>query len=214
MEDSKKNKIFTRKDLAIGTIIAIVMAITFSMISRGITLLVTFLPGIVFVWLSSIWIYKKEKTLPEAKKFIPLYFLALSVQFLHFAEEFTMGFATQFSLLYGAEPYSSSLFVAINMCSYFVFTIACILMFYKSLNFLFVPVMFFITYGVMANAIAHTFWSVYLGLYFPGLITAQLYWVLGPLLIYRVFNNRKETIIFISSFAIVLIALLTFFSQR
>ena len=207
------NESLSKKDLVIGTVIALAMGTTFTLLSSGMSLMVTFVPGVVVTWLVYVWLYAKKTKLPDGADFLPLYFTTLAVQFLHFAEEFTTGFRTQFPLLYGGEPYSANLFVIVNMVSYFIFTLACILVFTKSLRFLLVPMLFYIIYGAIGNAISHTYWSLYLQSYFPGLITAQLYWVLGPLVLYKLIGGRKEVLTIIILFAFVLIALLTIFAK-
>jgi hypothetical protein len=47
-----------------------------------------------------------------------------------------------------------------------------------------------------------------LGGYFPGLITAQLYWIAGPYLLYKLVGDRRVTAIAVVGFAVVLIPLL------
>lgn len=202
----------SQQDLVIGTILALVMGMVFSRLSSGLSLLVTFVPGIVITWLVYLWLYVKQITLPTGATFLPLFFTTLAVQFLHFAEEYTTGFNTQFPLLYGGVPYSTNLFVTFNMLSYAVFTLSCILVFTKNLRFLLVPVLFFVIYGAIGNAISHTWWSLYLRAYFPGLVTAQLYWVYGPLLLYQLLGERRTVLVISTVWAAILILLLTFFA--
>jgi hypothetical protein len=57
-------------------------------------------------------------------------------------------------------------------------------------------------------------WAVVHHGYFPGFITAQAYWVLGPLLLNRVTGSRRETIVFAVGFAIVLLVLLALFTPH
>jgi hypothetical protein len=201
----------TQKDLVLGTIIAILMATIFILLSSGKSLIVTFVPGVVISWLIFVRLYQREVKLPETSRLMPLYFIALSVQFLHFAEEFTHDFASRFPALYQGPAYSINTFLAINMISYAIFTLAFLLVFIKGKRFLLLPVLFFIVYGVMGNAIAHTVWSIYLQGYFPGFFTAQLYWFFGPLLLYNLTGDRKETIKSLLLFAVVLIPLLIIF---
>lgn len=202
-----------KKDFIIGTIIALVMGTTFTLLSSGKSLLVTFVPGIVITWLTFAWLYKKQIKLPDGPTFFPLFFATLAWQFIHFAEEFTTGFRTKFPFLYGGTPYSDNLFVTFNMLSYFVFTLACILVFTKKLRFLLVPVLFYIIYGAIGNAISHSWWSLSLKSYFPGFASAQLYWVLGPLVLYKLLGERRAVIAVVILFALVLIPLLTIFSS-
>jgi hypothetical protein len=206
------NEPLSKKDFMIGTVISLVMGIVFTSLSSGMSLIVTFIPGIVVTWLTFVWLYIKKTKLPLGSNFLPVFFVALAVQFIHFAEEFTTGFYTKFPLLYGGTPYSQNLFVVFNMVAYFIFTMSCILVFAKNLRFLLIPVLFYIIYGAIGNAISHTWWSLYLKSYFPGLITAQLYWVVGPLALNKLLGNRKELSMIIGLFAIVLIILLTVFA--
>lgn len=198
-----------KRDLVIGTVIALTMGTTFALLSSGMSLVVTFVPGIVITWLTFVLLYVKKTNLPDAQAFFPLFFATLALQFVHFAEEFTTGFPTKFPLLYNGTPYSNDLFVIFNMLSYFVFTLACILVFTKKLRFLLVPVLFYIIYGAVGNAVSHTWWSLYLKSYFPGLVSAQLYWVLGPLLLYKLLGERKTVIGIITLIVLTLIILLT-----
>lgn len=205
--------VLSLQDFVIGTIIALVMGTAFTLLSSGRSLIVTFVPGIVFTWSVFLWLYVKKRKLPNSQEFLPLFFTLLAVQFLHFAEEFTTGFRAKFPLLYGGAPYSDNLFVTFNMISYFIFAVTCILVFAKDLRFLLVPVMFFIVYGAIGNAISHTWWSLYLQSYFPGLITAQIYWVLGPLVLNKLLGGRKDVFTTIIIFAFALVLLLTSFAS-
>ena len=195
----------SKADLIIGTVIAFVMATAFTLLSSGLSLIVTFVPGIVFAWLTYVWLYITTNATCQGSEFLPVFFLALAVQFIHFAEEFITGFRTSFPLLYGGTPYSEDLFVTFNMVAYFMFTLTCILVFTKSLRFLLVPSLFFIIYGAIGNAISHTWWSLYLQAYFPGLVTAQIYWIVGPLVLYKLLGRPKVVLLISILFALVLI---------
>jgi hypothetical protein len=207
------NNTLSKGDLIIGTVIALVMGTIFMSLSSGMSLIVTFVPGLVFTWLAYVWLHVKKTKLPDAAEFIPVFFVALSVQFIHFAEEFTTGFYTKFAVLYGGAPYSVDLFVIFNMVAYFIFTLACVLVFTRNLRFLLLPVLFYVIYGAIGNAISHTWWSLYLRSYFPGLVTAQLYWVAGPFVLNKLFRNRRDSLAIIVLFAIALIILLTAFAM-
>ena len=205
--------VLSKTDLIIGTVIALVMATAFTLLSSGLSLIVTFVPGIVVAWLTYVWLYLDKRHLPSGATFLPVFFVALAVQFIHFAEEFTTGFRTSFPLLYGGTPYSADLFVTFNMAAYFMFTLTCVLVFTKSFRFLLVPSLFFIIYGAIGNAISHTWWSLYLGAYFPGLVTAQLYWIVGPFLLYKLVGRPKVALVITILFALALIPLLTIFAS-
>ena len=99
------------------------------------------------------------------------------------------------------------------MLAYFVFTLTCILVFTRRLRFLLLPSLFFIVYGAIGNAISHTWWSLYLRAYFPGLVTAQVYGIVGPLVLCRLVGRPKVAFSICILFAIVLILLLTIFAS-
>jgi hypothetical protein len=205
--------VLSKTDLIIGTVIELVMATAFTLLTSGLSLIVTFVPGIVVAWLTYVWLYLDKRHLPSGATFLPVFFVALAVQFIHFAEEFTTGFRTNFPLLYGGTPYSADLFVTFNMAAYFIFSVTCILVFTKSFRFLLVPSLFFIIYGAIGNAISHTWWSLYLPPYFPGLVTAQLYWIVGPFLLYKLVGRPKVAVVITILFALALIPLLTIFAS-
>ena len=95
-----RSEVLSKADLIIGTVIAFLMATAFTLLSSGWSLIVTFLPGMVFAWLTYVWLYKTRATLPAGSEFLPVFFVALAVQFIHFAEEFVTRFPVHFPLLY------------------------------------------------------------------------------------------------------------------
>ena len=207
------SEVLSKTDLIIGTVIALVMATAFTLLSSGLSLIVTFVPGIIVAWLTYAWLYMDKRRLPSGATFLPVFFVALAIQFIHFAEEFATGFRTSFPLLYGGQPYSADLFVMFNMAAYFIFSLTCILVFTRSFRFLLVPCLFFIIYGAIGNAISHTWWSLYLQTYFPGLVTAQMYWIVGPFVLSKLVGEPKVALMITALFALVLIPLLTIFAS-
>lgn len=204
-----------KHDVAVGTVIVIVLCATFSWLSSGASLLVTFLPGAAVAWLTLVHLYRSRQELPDVATFLPVYVLTLSIQFVHFAEEFVTGFPTDFALLYGGKPYDVDLFIVFNMTAYCVFAAAAVLAFTKRLGLLLVPVLFFLMYGAIGNAIAHTCWSIMVGGYFPGLVTAQLYWVAGPWALHTLTGRRHPRLVvgLTMGIAVVMVPLLAVFAD-
>jgi len=207
------SNVLCTNDFVIGTVIALVMGTLFTLLSSGMSLIVTFVPGIIFSWLMYAWLFVKKVALPTSSAFLPLFFGLLTVQFIHFAEEFTTKFDTKFPLLYGGMPYSDNFFVTFNMIAYSIFALACLLAFTKNIRFLLFPALFFIMYGAIGNAISHTWWSLYLRSYFPGLAAAQIFWIAGPFILYKLVGGRKVVFTIIILFALVLLPLLTIFAS-
>lgn len=199
-------------DFIIGTAIAIVMATAFTLLSHGASLLVTFVPGVAFAWLVFAWMYAAKTTLPDIDAFVPWFFATLAVQFLHFAEEYNTGFQRLFPELYGGAAYGNEMFVNVNMVMYAVFALSCLLVFYKRWLFLLLPMLFFIVYGAIGNAVSHSWWVAQSQTYFPGFFTSLAYWILGPLLLARLLGNWLHAVVVIVPFGALLVALLTNFS--
>lgn len=202
----------TKPDVVIGSFIAVIMGTTFVLVG-GTPLLATFVPALVVVWFVFFGMFIKQQPLPKGSVFIPLFMIGISWQFLHFDEEFVTGFSDLFPVLYGVPAYSHQKFISINMISYFLFTIACMLVFTKGLRFLLVPVLFFVIGGALGNAIWHTWWVVWLGGYFPGFVSAQIYWIIGFVLISMIVGSRKAPILIIILFIALLIPSLTYLSS-
>jgi hypothetical protein len=150
-----------------------------------------------------------QSPVPSGSSLYPLYFGALAWQFVHFTEEFVTGFRNAFFPLYGHAVVSNDLFVGINMFSYFMFAVGFILAFRFKLRFLLLPAAFFIIYGVIGNAISHVWWVILAGGYFPGFLTALVYWVIGPLLLAAFVGSARRAAIAIVCFAVVLLPAIT-----
>jgi hypothetical protein len=105
---------------------------------------------------------------------------------IHFAEEYLTGFTTALPALIGAEPYPINYWLTFNMVAYFIFILGGIVLFQKMKGLMIIPI-FFILAGVVLNGIGHLLLSLYVGGYFPGLYTALIYLVLGPMLMKKLF---------------------------
>lgn len=197
-----------RTDLVVSSILALASVAAFWTFSSGWSLRVTFVPGMVAVWCVVLWFYRSDRALPIPSRVWPLYFGALAFQFLHFAEEYVSDFAAEFPALYGGDPYPVDTFVVFNMASYAVFVIAALLWLAGGRHLLVVPALFFIIYGVVGNAVAHVVWSVLVGAYFPGLVTAFGFWVIAPILLSRVMPDRRSAAVLGIGFGSILTVLL------
>ncbi|WP_176085509.1 hypothetical protein [Martelella sp. HB161492] len=206
----RTSETLAKKDFAIGSLIAIVMAIVFVAIG-GRPLLATFVPGLIITWSVFAILFMKQSPIPDGRTLYPIYFGVFAWQFVHFFEEFSTGFYQQFPTLYGASPYSTMLFVGINMFSYFVFALAFIGAFAGNRKFLLIPVLFFVIYGAMGNAISHVWWVIWERAYFPGFFTALAYWLLGPWLLSKFVGSWKRAFIVMACFAVILIPSITLF---
>ena len=179
-------------DVAVATVLAVAGCVLFWIASHGASLRVTFLPGMVIVWAVILWLWRTRQPLPTAAEVLPWYLIALAVQLVHFAEEFVTGFAEQFPHRYGAAPYAVDMFVWFNMGAYAVFVVAAVALWHGGNRKLLVPVLFFVVYGTLANAVAHLTWAILEGAYFPGLYTSLAFWILGPVLGYQLLGRSRS----------------------
>ena len=73
------------RNLLLPTLMAIGMIGAFSYSSSGLSLIVTFVPGVVLAYI--LYLLTCYRVNPVAEQLVPAYFLSLGVEFLHFAEE-------------------------------------------------------------------------------------------------------------------------------
>jgi pilus assembly protein TadC len=62
---------------------------------------------------------------------------------------------------------------------------------YKGAKFSIILVWFFAIAGVIGNAIWHPLFAVRVGGYYPGLYTSFAYWIVGPILLKRLWEVRE-----------------------
>jgi Protein of unknown function with HXXEE motif len=176
------------RDFFNPTIVAIFLIIAFSIFSSGLSLIVTFVPGMILAYV--LYLVTFFRKLPDALDILPLYFFALAVQFLHFAEEHATHFDVAFPALFNAPPYPHNLFVSFNMVAYFMFIIGGLAIYWKFKPLTLIA-LFFVSYGVLGNAIAHLVFAIVAKGYFPGLYTSLLYWILAPMLLKRIWHFSR-----------------------
>ena len=159
----------------IPVLISALAIIIFWLSSRTMPVVIIFIPGVILSFLLSRIIPRKSEYLPS---FLNIYLIALAVQMLHFAEEYTMGFVKELPSLLGADPYPLEYWVNFNMIAYAIFILGAIVL-YKNLKALVIVPVFFVVVGAIINAFGHLALSIYAGGYFPGLYTSLLYWVIA-----------------------------------
>src|SRR5215210_2438458 len=119
------------------------------------------------------------RVMPRAERILPVYLVALAIQFLHFTEEYVYGFQFRVTeIMAGMPPFNVNVFVAFNMIAYCLFLLAGLGM-YKGMKFPMIIVWFF-AICVLGNAIWHLLLTLRVGGYFPGLYTSLAGWVVGP----------------------------------
>lgn len=117
---------------------------------------------------------------PQRDGLLRLYLLAISLQCLHFLEEFLTGFQLRFPPLLGLQPWTAEFFVAFNVAWIALWSL-CAAGVMKGIQAAYFS-LWFLSLGLLVNAIAHPGLSLLTGGYFPGLLTAPFEGWIGFLL--------------------------------
>lgn len=158
-------------NIIIPTGTAIVMIALFSYLSSGLSLTVTFVPGVVLAYIFYFMFCFKNN--PNPQDILPVYFFGIGFQLLHFAEEHASNFDIAFPALFNSQTYNHNLFVSFNMIAYFLFLIGGYAI-YKGIKPLMMLAMFFIAYGMLGNCIGHIGFALAVKGCFSGLYTSFL----------------------------------------
>lgn len=169
--------------LIVPALIAIISIVIFFLVHPAQKF--SFAPAMVLAFVC--YLRTSYREMPEAKCVLPFYLIALAVQFLHFTEEYVYGFQFRVAeITAGMPPFNVNVFVAFNMIAYCLFLLAGLGM-YKGMKFPMVIVWFF-AICVLGNAIWHLLLTLRVGGYFPGLYTSFAGWILGPILLRRLWR--------------------------
>lgn len=147
----------------------------------------SFVPAMVLAFVC--YLRTSYREMPKPERALPIYLIALAMQSLHFTEEYVYGFHRRLpEIMAGMPPLEPNLFVAFNMIAYSLFLLGGVAL-YKGMKSPMVIVWFFTIGGVIANAIWHPLLALRVGGYFPGLFTSFAYWILGPMLVRRLWTG-------------------------
>lgn len=149
----------------------------FSWVGYIISVVWFFVPAMILTYF--IYLQTAYKKMPPPDRILPLYLLALSIQMLHFTEEYLTSLVTELPALLGEAPYPEDYWLVFNMSAYSFFLLGGVVL-YKRIKELAIIPLFFILVGVVFNAVAHIGLAIYTNSYFPGLYTALVYVLLAP----------------------------------
>jgi hypothetical protein len=171
-------------DLIVPALIAIISIVIFFLVHPAQKFV--FVPAMIIAFVC--YLCTSYREMPKAERVLPIYLIALAIQFLHFTEEYLYGFDYRVSeLMAGMPPFKLNVFVTFNMVAYCLFILAA-LGIYKGVKFSMIIVWFFTLGGVIGNAIWHPLFALKVGGYFPGLYSSFAYLIIGPILLKRLWN--------------------------
>jgi Protein of unknown function with HXXEE motif len=172
--------------VVVPTAMAVGGMTVFSKMSHGNTLRYTFVPTLAASWVLYMLLLRRRR--PDPTRLMPLYFVSLAWQFVHFIEENQTGFRYRWPVeIFQTEPYGDKQYVAINVLSYAAFILGGVALMVDRREFS-LPAVFFSVMGVMFNGVQHPIYAWKVRGYFPGLWTSTVDLVLGPILLKRLFG--------------------------
>ena len=167
-------------NLIVPSVIAITAIVIFFIVHPAQKF--SFAPAMVVAFVC--YLRTSYREMPKAERVLPIYLVALALQFLHFTEEYVYEFHLRVTeIMPGMPPFDPNLFVAFNMIAYSLFLLGGLGM-YKGMKWPMIIVWFFAV-AFLGNAIWHLLLTIRVGGYFPGFITSLAYWVVGPILLIR-----------------------------
>ena len=167
-------------NLIVPAVIAIISIIIFFLVHPAQKF--AFAPAMVVAFIC--YLRTSYREMPKVERVLPIYLIALAIQFLHFTEEYVYGFHQRVTeIMAGMPPFNINVFVAFNMIAYCLFILAGLGM-YKGMKFPMIIVWFF-AICVLGNSIWHLLLTLRVGGYFPGLYTSFAGWIVGPILLKR-----------------------------
>jgi len=173
-------------NLIVPSLIAIIAIVIFFLVHPAQRF--SFAPAMVLAFVC--YLRTSYREMPKAESILPLYLVALAIQFLHFTEEYVYGFHQRVTeIMVGMPPFNINVFVAFNMIAYSLFLLAGLGM-YKGMKFPMIIVWFF-AIAFLGNAIWHLLLTLRVGGYFPGLYTSFAGWILGPFLLRRLWRRAS-----------------------
>jgi hypothetical protein len=173
-------------NLIVPSLIALIAIVIFFLVHPAQRL--SFVPIMVVAFVC--YLCTSYREMPKVERILPVYLLALAIQFLHFTEEYVYGFQFRAAeIMAGMPPFNVNVFVAFNMIAYCLFLLAGLGM-YKGMKFPMIIVWFF-AIAVLGNAIWHLLLTLRVGGYFPGLYTSLAGWIVGPILLKRLWVRES-----------------------
>jgi hypothetical protein len=173
-------------NLIVPAVIAIIAIVIFFLVHPAQKF--SFVPAMIVAFVC--YLRTSYREMPRVEHVLPVYLIALAIQFLHFTEEYVYGFQFRVTeIMAGMPPFNVNVFVTFNMIAYCLFLLAGLGM-YKGMKFPMIIVWFFVIAGVLGNAIWHPLLSLRVGGYFPGLYTSFTGWILGPILLKQLCRQK------------------------
>jgi len=141
-------------------------------------------------------ISRPRPSFKDINRFANICLLGISVQCIHFIEEFLTDFHILLPQIFGLMPLSNEFFVTLNVSFIFFWILSVIGIRYNYNSAFFM--IWFLALSMIVNLIAHPLLAIYQKGYFPGLFTSPIVGIIGVILVKNLFgatSDIKKTIV-------------------
>ena len=105
-------------NLIVPAVIALIAIVSFFLVHPAQKFV--FVPAMVLAFIC--YLRTSYREMPSAERVLPIYLIALAIQFLHFTEEYLYGFDHRVTeIMSGMPPFNTNVFVTFNMVAYSLF---------------------------------------------------------------------------------------------
>lgn len=171
----------TRRDRITASALILLVAIAQQIfMGPAVALITAGLVASYFLWAFTDWHAAPSKILP-------LYVLAIAVQFLHVAEEYSSGFQRKFPQLLGYQ-WTDARFLSFNALWIAIFILAALVIRRTVIAYL---IVIFLAAGGVAHGAGHILLFALQRGSFPGIITAPFLVIVGVALLLRLYKPRS-----------------------
>lgn len=150
------------------------------MLSRSRWLLLGLLPALLLACVAQAWLARQRTGLPVAEPAQAACHMLLAAQLPRVAEEMLERGWEVLPALHGDAPMSPAAFLGVHVALYAAGALACHGVFERRWRPALLPLLFLVLAGGWGSVLLHSAWACRVGGYVPGLLSAQLQWLLAP----------------------------------
>jgi hypothetical protein len=177
--------------VAVASVIALAVTLLITQVGFPFALIVGGSAIVAFV----VWLLTTYRHPVDGRRILPLFVLAVGMQFVHMTEEFLADFAGHFSALTGADLTSDKFVMVALLGGGMIYAFAGFGIVHRHPVANYVLWFFLIGPAGLVNSIAHVSFPFMVGTpYFPGLITVALPTIFGTALAVRILADVRQEI--------------------
>src|SRR5205085_338597 len=175
--------------VAVGSVIALAVTLLITQVGFPFALIVGGSATVAFF----VWLLTTYRHPVDGRRILPLFVLAVGMQFVHMTEEFLADFPGHFSALTGADLTSDKFVLVALLGGGMAYAFAGFGIVHRHPVANYILWFFLIGPAGLVNSVAHVSFPFMSGTpYFPGLITVALPTVFGTALAWRILSDVRN----------------------